>query len=1847
MNPMETPTGNEKEKEMESDNKEDSLDNALKIMNNLFLLTEEFVHDNPNGRNKKDLKSGTSAEEKTVPSTEDKPTTGITFPELPDPDQFLESIISSKINSESSDDTPGNSADPKDITIQSPPAAQSTIPSNTTTTTPIPFPQVIPKTTLTLPVIPNLAPDPSLGSISYRDNTLSAYSTNITLLNKSHVTSINPKLALYIEKNSQIMNFIEKIKSGGSDVDPKADSETEKTTHTQDEQTNAIDGGERPPKALGSQLNQTQGNNRMPHKITKEMTIVGEVKALTRSQKRRQRQQASDRRKERIRIQKEKKLRKQQSQKESGDTNESETNPKDKTGENTIKLNNLENSDENGPVNTNTEQDPVLETGLPNVDRNREELQPNDIPNKITQRSNPPQNKSQNTILTNRKKICIPLGKQTNIEEKNTDEPEIILEASERDLNISATIDTPNKEDEIVEMTNIGEVKALTRNQKRRRRQQASDRRKERIRIQKEKKLRKQQSQKESGDTNESETNPKDETGENTIKLNNLENSDENGPVNTNTEQDPVVETGLPNVDRNREELQPNDIPNKTIQRSNPPQNKSQNRNLTNRKKICIPLGKQTNIEEKNTDEPEIILEASERDLNISATVDTLNEEDDEIVELEVPPKVFPLIDILSDDEDKVTDVAIIKDVPRECEVIDENSECKEAFADTSIGVRNVGNSVVVGGNVKNGAIGSGNDPKSVLKSLPISANSSKSVTPSASLPTSVPASSNSENTKGDSFEKGLKRKNEETVDIREKKRKGTGDNETLGMPSDKTSGALRGNYESSESCETDVNGEKTKGNTESTKSCDMDVIDETRGSGEIVTGVEIVSATPTRISETPTEMGKTGSGVLETPTKMGKTGSGETPQPMVSDQERIQGVAILNLINEVKMSTRQQRKQNDPPTLSSHSEDPPTQPTGKPSIRDRLGDKLSVKDRIGPVDSGRLTTGGSSIRDRLGGKVEEEMGGGIRVHIENELVTGDVIRTDLGMASILDSSLPIQQEEEEGTFIRQVRIEPPDPASCISADSRLSPKYREEEFPFRGDPNYRDDREKAKFAEFRAGPTVTENPYGADPRVGEECRDLPMMDEDGFQTLSEAESYEEDSTRQRKRRSAKDRLGERVLSSDEEGSIARRRRHSDSRNRSRHARSRRRSRSPRRAERSRRDSNSRSPRGRVRDRSSERVRDRLRSRSPRGRVRDRSSGRVCDGLRLRSPRGRRRDRSSGVRDRRCERERRDSGDSRHQPYQQEFSRSRGGRYQGPRPPYQSNFGPQFGPYFPPGGGAPFGAPGFGPPGFCQPGFYPGSRPFGPPPAPARSNLIELVSSGSQGGPGPIMEHQIPGSFLEPTSMPMDGAAPYPGVPIYSEPPPAFTQPPPVFNNPPPLMDVQMVPPDTLVPTLVPPPTLPIPHTAPSTDPTDPNFTFMFIEQNISKVQSNLMNKIDKSRSKVDEYFEKWKKDHQSKSRSKSPRRKSTSRSKSRHKGRSESRSRSREPRRPSRGEVRSPSHETSRARDLSPGRLFEAEARASRSGPHYSRGERSRSPPNFADSRSPSPARRAPLSPELFSSRADLMTRGRTPSPPSPPRYRRSPTPVKVNIQLSPLRFSRSPSLEVIEHRRRSLSPPRRLSPPRHLSPPRRLSPLRRLSPSWRLSPPRRRPSPLHFDLPMPTIERSPSPHLLQLGSFSRSSPHHVTSRNRYHGNVDALQSRDTRYHGNTDALQRYHSNHGKTDALESRDNRYHGKTDAIKSRDTRYHANTDALERYHGIEDARLSISQHRVRMRSPSFSLSPSPPRRGRFSPPRSHYSPPRGEYSRRGGASPTRSSSSEFGNPLDLIENPGIPGEEDFP
>jgi hypothetical protein len=139
-------------------------------------------------------------------------------------------------------------------------------------------------------------------------------------------------------------------------------------------------------------------------------------------------------------------------------------------------------------------------------------------------------------------------------------------------------------------------------------------------------------------------------------------------------------------------------------------------------------------------------------------------------------------------------------------------------------------------------------------------------------------------------------------------------------------------------------------------------------------------------------------------------------------------------------------------------------------------------------------------------------------------------------MASILDSSLPIQQEEEEGTFIRQVRIEPPDPASCISADSRLSPKYREEEFPFRGDPNYRDDREKAKFAEFRAGPTVTENPYGADPRVGEECRDLPMMDEDGFQTLSEAESYEEDSTRQRKRRSAKDRLGERVLSSDEEG---------------------------------------------------------------------------------------------------------------------------------------------------------------------------------------------------------------------------------------------------------------------------------------------------------------------------------------------------------------------------------------------------------------------------------------------------------------------------------------------------------------------------------------------------------------------------------------------------------------------------------------------------------------------------------------------------------------------------------------
>uniref|UniRef100_A0A8D8WSQ6 Uncharacterized protein n=1 Tax=Cacopsylla melanoneura TaxID=428564 RepID=A0A8D8WSQ6_9HEMI len=87
---------------MDTKNDADSLDNALKIMNNLFQLTEEFVNDTPDDGNQNQPNASTlSSSTSSKPNDSSAP--GLTFPKLPDPDTFFESIVTnSKTTLESS-----------------------------------------------------------------------------------------------------------------------------------------------------------------------------------------------------------------------------------------------------------------------------------------------------------------------------------------------------------------------------------------------------------------------------------------------------------------------------------------------------------------------------------------------------------------------------------------------------------------------------------------------------------------------------------------------------------------------------------------------------------------------------------------------------------------------------------------------------------------------------------------------------------------------------------------------------------------------------------------------------------------------------------------------------------------------------------------------------------------------------------------------------------------------------------------------------------------------------------------------------------------------------------------------------------------------------------------------------------------------------------------------------------------------------------------------------------------------------------------------------------------------------------------------------------------------------------------------------------------------------------------------------------------------------------------------------------------------------------------------------------------------------------------------------------------
>lgn len=564
--------------------------------------------------------------------------------------------------------------------------------------------------------------------------------------------------------------------------------------------------------------------------------------------------------------------------------------------------------------------------------------------------------------------------------------------------------------------------------------------------------------------------------------------------------------------------------------------------------------------------------------------------------------------------------------------------------------------------------------------------------------------------------------------------------------------------------------------------------------------------------------------------------------------------------------------------------------------------------------------------------------------------------------------------------------------------------------------------------------------------------------------------------------------------------------------------------------------------------------------------------------------------------------------------------------------------------------------------------YFPRGRPPRFPNPPQSKDLIQLVSQGDNDyQPSPIMEHQIPSGFttLPAYEMPQGppGMAQMPPMafnqppPMY--PPPMFMQPPPMMGLPPhpmrfstavppPLMGLS-IPPPVQAPTMVPAPNMapttilvptPVPAPAPvpppivgpaskaRSDPTDPNFASNFIEENISKVQSNLLTaKIGAAKSKVDMYFEKWKENEVAKSSrasSASPRRRSRSRERSRNRSRSPRRRTERMTERrsmTSQGSTRmsislsppSRSHwsrgDSPNSRDivenlyenLDTDNLLNLRDRGDSRGRFGCRSRNSTSRDNSSShlygerrmSHEMSRRKSRSQSPHIPWAQSRNPIPQRTPSPPSPPRYDRSERPSRPTrnfIDLSPVRFTRSPSLEVIEERGRRSSPiiPERERPSRDFQRRERLSsPQRRedresaieRETSQRRSTPLLRRSPLPFEF---------SPYRLN----RHREPLHLSARREdlsgFHSNEER-QSHPPTHPGS----------HGNDDLSPSGARRLIGSS-----------------RRYEGAR-SRSGSPVPRQRSRSPVW-----------------------------GAVSPARSSSSEFGNPLDLVENPGVPGMDEF-
>uniref|UniRef100_A0A8D8WST8 Uncharacterized protein n=1 Tax=Cacopsylla melanoneura TaxID=428564 RepID=A0A8D8WST8_9HEMI len=1108
---------------MDTKNDADSLDNALKIMNNLFQLTEEFVNDTPDDGNQNQPNASTlSSSTSSKPNDSSAP--GLTFPKLPDPDTFFESIVTnSKTTLESSTNVSPT------ISLSAPVSTcnKTSSSSSTIKVGPVLYPKAasFDSTPKNPPLLgPTIPPLPVAGSSQFVSN---VHPSNLT---GQAVTTSNQRTGHTNQPVVKTVDTSEKgiVKNTTTDTTPFGNLQSEIEKVVKKSELNAIfkysTYSDDVQMLINKHLEPKPFVNNMLEKNNMIVSFINKIKTSGGGEEASSKESSSNN--------------ESSSSKESSSSNKETTSTatsssmidiisgaEDKTSGITSMwkmsaVSKKVQKQSKPPVQKQT----TISRGAKkkNVAKNIEtdlKTDPSNETNSKTAKRSQPTLEGEVMLTTNQVKA---IQKQPTINGKlgllkdfirfhqssNTkrlikvninsllhDEVELITKAKEVLKKGKRIGDTQACKD----ATEINEISknATKINQKE---TQASKECKNATEIIENK----TESTRDEIETKRDKNNPVDTQSNTTEAENaNTEQNKESGLLgdknndNTSSKHD-ITETNSELIDASTDESTISDeathVMDDEANEHTFDEKPSKQIGRDEADEIVVLEVPGSNISEKDTHVMDD--KANEKPIDEKPSKQI---EDDEIIVLEVPEKVFPLIDILSDDED------ITNNMQTQDRNTDQESDVMEISVDNELK-----QSIDEAGGVAIEELET--DENSEYKQL--------------ALETHVSNMEEGTNM-NEHLERNIKR-DYQLETLNPLKNKKAADNKVKDHPNDNNkvsdesnANSLKRKNEKDDSLN-EIEGKKRRDTSET-------IIKNTQH-----VGVEIDRKTTERLE---------GQEIEEINQRVeGNQEAAEDVGHLMSDQTRIQDSAILNLINEVKMSTRQQRKQDSATSL----ENPPS----KPSIRDRLGDKLSIKDRIGPIDSSSSSSrgpiGGSRIRDRLGGKVVEEddrEGGGglaIRIQIENELVTSGGAEMDLAMSSatslrhdsVLDDDVP---------FIRQVLIEPANNASTendpVTTDEETHPRYLspndldnstqpEDVFPRMNEDNF---------------PRMNEDDF---PGMNDE--DCPMFNEagdgtgDGFQTLSEAESEDRggsgsDGGRKRKRRSVKERLGRRVDSSEDE----------------------------------------------------------------------------------------------------------------------------------------------------------------------------------------------------------------------------------------------------------------------------------------------------------------------------------------------------------------------------------------------------------------------------------------------------------------------------------------------------------------------------------------------------------------------------------------------------------------------------------------------------------------------------------------------------------------------------------------